>query len=66
LASAARIARAFKLAAPRAARTVLRNLCDDAAYLELAERVNLPLASLDGDLRRAANRLGLPLLGTSG
>lgn len=35
----------------------------DAAYLELAERLDLPLASLDGDLRRAANTLGLPLLG---
>jgi predicted nucleic acid-binding protein len=38
----------------------------DAAYLELAERLNLPLASLDGDLRRAANTLGLPLLGNGG
>jgi predicted nucleic acid-binding protein len=36
----------------------------DAAYLELAERLDLPLASLDGDLRRAANTLGLPLLGS--
>jgi predicted nucleic acid-binding protein len=26
----------------------------DAAYLELAERTRLPLATLDGDLRRAA------------
>jgi predicted nucleic acid-binding protein len=26
----------------------------DAAYLELAERTHLPLATLDGDLRRAA------------
>jgi hypothetical protein len=32
----------------------------------LAERLNLPLASLDGDLRRAANTLGLPLLGNGG
>jgi predicted nucleic acid-binding protein len=38
----------------------------DAAYLELAERLDLPLASLDGDLRRAANALGLVLLGSSG
>jgi len=38
----------------------------DAAYLELAERLGLPLASLDGDLRRAADTLGLPLLGTGG
>ena len=36
----------------------------DAAYLELAERLDLPLASLDGDLRRAADTLGLPLLGS--
>jgi predicted nucleic acid-binding protein len=26
----------------------------DAAYLELAERIGLPLATLDGDLRKAA------------
>jgi len=38
----------------------------DAAYLELAERLDLPLASLDGDLRRAADTLGLQLLGSSG
>lgn len=38
----------------------------DAAYLELAARLDLPLASLDGDLRRAANTLGLPLLGNGG
>lgn len=38
----------------------------DAAYLELAERLDLPLASLDGDLRRAADALGRPLLGTGG
>ncbi|HZK88940.1 MAG TPA: type II toxin-antitoxin system VapC family toxin [Stellaceae bacterium] len=37
----------------------------DAAYLELAERLDLPLASLDGDLRRAADTLGLPLLGSA-
>jgi len=35
----------------------------DAAYLELAERLDLPLASLDGDLRHAAGTLGLSLLG---
>lgn len=33
----------------------------DAAYLELAERVRLPLATLDGDLRDAAVKLGVPL-----
>jgi predicted nucleic acid-binding protein len=38
----------------------------DAANLELAERLDLPLASLDGELRRAANTLGLPLLGSGG
>ncbi|HEV2099725.1 MAG TPA: type II toxin-antitoxin system VapC family toxin [Stellaceae bacterium] len=35
----------------------------DAAYLELAYRRNLPLASLDGDLRVAARALGLAILG---
>jgi predicted nucleic acid-binding protein len=36
----------------------------DAAYLELAERHRLPLASLDRDLRAAATALGLPVLGS--
>ena len=36
----------------------------DAAYLELAQRLNLPLATLDADLRTAANALGVPLLGS--
>jgi len=35
----------------------------DAAYLELAIRSQLPLASLDDDLRAAASRLGVPVLG---
>ncbi|MDR0771363.1 MAG: type II toxin-antitoxin system VapC family toxin [Burkholderiales bacterium] len=35
----------------------------DAAYLELAQRLDLPLASLDADLREAAKALGIPLLG---
>jgi predicted nucleic acid-binding protein len=35
----------------------------DAAYLELAQRRNLPLASLDADLRQAAASLDLRLLG---
>jgi predicted nucleic acid-binding protein len=35
----------------------------DAAYLELAQRRGLPLATLDGDLRAAAVGLGLELLG---
>jgi predicted nucleic acid-binding protein len=35
----------------------------DAAYLELAQRMNLPLASLDQELRSAGTALGVPLLG---
>ena len=35
----------------------------DAAYLELAQRRRLPLATLDQGLRRAAEQLGLMLLG---
>ena len=35
----------------------------DAAYLELALRLGLPLASKDARLRTAANGLGLALLG---
>lgn len=35
----------------------------DAAYLELAQRHTLPLASLDRELRAAAHALGLPLQG---
>jgi predicted nucleic acid-binding protein len=35
----------------------------DAAYLELAQRRNLPLATLDGELRDAAKSLGLALMG---
>ncbi len=34
----------------------------DAAYLELAQRLAMPLATLDADLRRAANTLGVSLL----
>ena len=37
----------------------------DAAYLELAQRRTLPLATLDGRLRAAAPALGVALLGTS-
>lgn len=36
----------------------------DAAYLELAHRRRLPLATLDADLRAAALAEGVPLLGT--
>jgi predicted nucleic acid-binding protein len=35
----------------------------DAAYLELAQRRRLPLATLDSDLRIAGEREGVPLLG---
>lgn len=35
----------------------------DAAYLELARRRNLPLASLDRELRAAAVAAGVPVLG---
>ena len=35
----------------------------DAAYLELALRLLLPLATLDEDLRKAAQHEGIPLLG---
>jgi len=35
----------------------------DACYLELAQRRNLPLATLDQELRAAAQTLGLVLLG---
>jgi predicted nucleic acid-binding protein len=35
----------------------------DAAYLELAHRDGLPLASLDGALRKAARASGVALLG---
>ena len=35
----------------------------DAAYLELAQRRRLPLATLDRELRRAADRIGVAVLG---
>lgn len=35
----------------------------DAAYLELAQRMALPLASLDDELRTAGRALGVALLG---
>ncbi len=34
----------------------------DAFYLELAERRGLPLASFDGDLNKAARRVGIELV----
>jgi predicted nucleic acid-binding protein len=36
--------------------------CYDAAYLELARRLGLPLATLDRALRRAAGRVGVALV----
>ncbi len=36
----------------------------DAAYLELALRAGLPLATLDADLAKAATAAGVPLFGT--
>jgi predicted nucleic acid-binding protein len=36
----------------------------DAAYLELAQRRRLPLATLDSELGNAAQALGLPVIGT--
>jgi predicted nucleic acid-binding protein len=38
----------------------------DAAYLELAQREGLPLATLDADLRRAAVKAGVALLSQRG
>jgi predicted nucleic acid-binding protein len=35
----------------------------DAAYLELAHRRALPLATLDEEMRLAADALGIPVLG---
>ncbi len=34
----------------------------DAAYLELAQRTGLPLATLDAELQAAAAKLGVPLV----
>ncbi len=34
----------------------------DAAYLEVALRLSLPLATLDTDLRRAARKTGVPVV----
>ena len=36
----------------------------DAAYLELAQRLNLPLATLDQELRTTGSTLGVALLGS--
>ena len=53
--------RAFDHILPLARRHSLTSY--DAAYLDLAIRRQLPLASLDDDLRQAAVRLGLAVLG---
>ena len=37
----------------------------DAAYLELAQRSTLPLATLDDALRSGANALGISVLGAT-
>jgi predicted nucleic acid-binding protein len=56
--------------APNRAFTYLLTLCRrhrltsyDAIYLDLAVRRNLPLATLDDDLRKAAKKLDIRLLG---
>lgn len=56
-------------AAPDRAFTSILGLCRlhaltsyDAVYLDLAVRTNLPLATLDIDLRRAARKLSITLL----
>jgi predicted nucleic acid-binding protein len=41
----------------------LRLTLYDACYLELAQRRRLPLATLDKELRAAARKLDMPLLG---
>lgn len=47
-----------------AARSIAYGLTSyDAVYLELALRRQLPLATLDRELRAAANSLGIELLG---
>jgi len=42
--------------------TAYRLTVYDAAYLEVAQRTRLPLATLDGDLRKAALTANVPLL----
>ena len=55
------LARAFDHILPLARTHALTTY--DAAYLDLALRRQLPLASLDDDLRRAAMTLGVQVLG---
>lgn len=55
------VARAWDATAALAAR--FRLSVYDASYLELAQRLGLPLATLDRDLRLAAHTCDVPLLG---
>jgi predicted nucleic acid-binding protein len=52
---------ALALAKAKAKAKALRVSSYDAAYLELAVRQGLPLASLDKNLRRAARNTGVDL-----
>jgi|SRR5271165_385770 len=56
----AQIDHVFQQVLPLARQTQLTEY--DAAYLELALRLRLPLASLDVQLQRAAKVVGIPLL----
>ena len=56
----AQIDHVFQQVLPLARQTQLTEY--DAAYLELALRLGLPLASLDVQLQRAAKVVGIPLL----
>jgi predicted nucleic acid-binding protein len=55
-----RMDRAFRQILPLARQSELTEY--DAAYLELALRLSLPLATLDSQLQRAAKGVGVPLL----
>ncbi|EIJ77069.1 hypothetical protein LptCag_2525 [Leptospirillum ferriphilum] len=48
---------------PSADRSASGPVCLDAAYLELALRHELPLATLDRDLRFKAKTLGVKVIG---
>jgi predicted nucleic acid-binding protein len=72
IAQLARLPITVDLDTDRYAWTTTLNLADrfaltpyDAAYLELAQRLTLPLATRDEPLRAAATALGVGLLGTS-
>jgi len=54
------IGRAFQQVLPLARQTELTEY--DAAYLELALRLGLPLATLDAKLRQSAKDAGIALL----